>query len=99
MESYEFKLNPAYSLYSGVAVGWQKGSAVIFVTERVLKKEVKSSLERAFKNYVRFVRGRVGCPECFYGDVKVMFHYAPRMNFRSRLFSFKRGFKNEKISS
>lgn len=97
MEKYEFKLNPAFSLYSGVTVGWQKGSSVVFVTERMLKMEVKTSLKRSFINYVRFVRGRDACPERFYGDVKVLFLYAPRMKLRRHLFRLLRGSKNEEV--
>ncbi|MCR4736186.1 MAG: hypothetical protein K5829_14410 [Treponema sp.] len=91
MKSYEFRLVPAFSLYCGVAVGWQKGSAVMFVTERVLKDEVKLLLQEAFVKYVHYVRGCAECPKEFFNEIKVSFLCSPRMTMRRYVFNSLRG--------
>lgn len=95
MRRFEFKLADAYSLYSGVTIGWQKGSAVMFVSERILKNEVRILLQKAFSRYVYFVRSHDDCAEEFRKEIKVMFLYQPRMNLRRFLFRKKRFAENE----
>ncbi len=94
MRKFEFKIAEAYSLYSGVTIGWQKGAAIMFLMERILKDDVKILLQEAFTRYVHFVRGREDCTQEFRGEIKVMFLYAPRINVRKFLFRRKRFTEN-----
>ena len=90
MRKFEFKLAEAYSLYSGVSIGWQKGAAIMFLMERILKDDVKILLQEAFTRYVTFVRKCDDCTDDFRKEIKVMFLYAPRINLRNYLFRRKR---------
>ena len=83
MKKYEFKIAPAYSLYRGVSVGWQKGSAVMFLAERKLEEGVENLLKLAFEDYVRFVNNQLDCPKEFRADCRVMFMYVSKFRIIS----------------
>lgn len=58
-ESFEYKLNPAYCIYKGVAIESQLGSQISFwITDKNSRKTVKTN----FYNYVDYVRSLKECP-------------------------------------
>lgn len=65
METYNFKLAPAYCLYNGVAVEKQKGAWIKFLIENPENDILKGRLERAFSNYLEFVVRQSDCPEIY----------------------------------
>ena len=65
METYNFRLTPAYCLYNGVAVEKQNGAWIKFLIENPENDILKGRLERAFANYLEFVMRQADCPEIY----------------------------------
>lgn len=73
MLNYTFQLTPAYCLFNRTAVLYQKGSKIRFLMENDNNYEVRSRLEKAFGNYVDYVRSQNDCPESYESEIDISF--------------------------
>lgn len=77
-----FKLTPAYCLYNGVAVFFQKGSAITFLMENPNNEILKERLKNAFNNHLYLVRKQESCPEEYRRLTKIDFQKGDRNQLR-----------------
>lgn len=77
-----FKLTPAYCLYNGVAVFFQKGSAITFLMENPNNEILKERLKNAFNNHLYLVRKQESCPEEYRRLTKIDFQKGNRNQLR-----------------
>lgn len=77
-----FKLTPAYCLYNGVAVYFQKGSAITFLMENPNNEILKERLKNAFNNHLYLARKQKSCPEEYRRLSKIDFQKGDRNQLR-----------------
>ena len=65
MNSYEFRLTPAYCLYNGIAVMKQNGADICFITENLEDNLLKERVIKAFNNFLSYVLRQQNCPQEF----------------------------------
>lgn len=82
MNNFMFKLTPAYCLYNGVAVFFQKGSAITFLMENPNNEILKERLKNAFNNHLYLVRKQESCPEEYRRLTKIDFQKGDRNQLR-----------------
>lgn len=82
MNSFDFKLTPAYCLFNGTAVIDQKGSEICFLVENEEDYLLQERLERAFDNYLHNIRQKKECPEIYKRIPKVQFKSGTRADLR-----------------
>lgn len=82
MNNFMFKLTPAYCLYNGVAVFFQKGSAITFLMENPNNEILKERLKNAFNNHLYLVRKQESCPEEYRRLTKIDFQKGNRNQLR-----------------
>lgn len=77
-----FKLTPAYCLYNGVAVYFQKGSAITFLMENPNNEILKERLKNAFNNHLYLARKQKSCPEEYRRLSKIDFQKGDKNQLR-----------------
>lgn len=82
MNNFMFKLTPAYCLYNGVAVYFQKGSAITFLMENPNNEILKERLKNAFNNHLYLARKQKSCPEEYRRLSKIDFQKGDRNQLR-----------------
>lgn len=82
MNNFMFKLTPAYCLYNGVAVFFQKGSTITFLMENPNNEILKERLKNAFNNHLYLVRKQESCPEEYRRLTKIDFQKGDRNQLR-----------------
>ena len=82
MKNYNFKLAPAYCLYNGIAVVKQEGARICFMAENPADQILRNRLQKAFSNYLDYVKRQEDCPQLFKAAPSVSFVAGNRNEIR-----------------
>ena len=78
MNNYDFKLNPAYCLFNGVAIVYQSGTSIIFMIENMQNEILIQRLKKAFVNHLHYVQNQSDCPKEYKCLEKIEFRKGSR---------------------
>ena len=85
MRKYEFKLNPAYCLYNGIAVKNQQGAKICFLSEHPEDSLLRERVTKAFKHYLEYVKSQEDCPQDYKSKPLVQFVAGNRKELRRQV--------------
>lgn len=85
MQIYEFKLNPAYCLYNGIAVKNQNGAKICFLSENPDDLILRQRVTKAFMNYLEYVKRQDDCPQSFNAKPLIQFVAGNRSELRTQV--------------